>query len=124
MADAAYTATDLASALHGDAGAALRTDGFCVIDGAIERPDRLLAAMELLRECGALRPHRFGFRQTPTSPVKIAHKPHIFEAELGDAPVQAAAPQLAGQIAELRLAEVAAAAFPALQLRSVAPPDL
>ena len=106
-----------ADALHAARGA-LAADGYAIIDGAMEESvtDLLRAQMATLADAGALRPHVFGFRPSPSEPVAVYTKPHIFEAELGDAAVSACAPKLVAAVEALRLAPLCAEAFPDLDL--------
>ena len=106
-----------ADALHAARGA-LAADGYAIIDGAMEESvtDLLRAQMATLTDAGALRPHVFGFRPSPSEPVAVYTKPHIFEAELGDAAVSACAPKLVAAVEALRLAPLCAEAFPDLDL--------
>ena len=98
----------------------LLSRGFAVIDDFLPAPlaAKLHDGMERLRQGGGLRQHRFGFKPNMAAPVQLFTKPHIFEAEAGDAAVRAIAPGLAEAIDEIDLQRAASDAFPSLRLAS------
>ena len=92
--------------------------GYAVLDDCLpaEPAAAIAAALSRLRGSGQLRKNRFGFKPPDSAAPRILTKPHIFEAELEDAPVQAAAPDLVSALGQLELPQAAACSFPELQL--------
>ena len=72
--------------------------------------------MASLHAAGGLRQHRFGFKASESAKPELYTKPNIFEAELDDAPVAAAAPKLKQTLQTIDLQSAARAAFPSLEL--------
>lgn len=75
----------------------LITNGFAVLDDSLgSHADAIFCAVEKLRECEALRQHRFAFKSPSTGTTSVFMKPNIFEAELEDQGVRSVAPDLIG----------------------------
>jgi len=100
------------------ARAGLLEHDYAVVDDALdaETADALLRSLRVLKSAGALRSHRFGFRRPEAARPDIFVKPHIFEAELADDPVQRFAPEVCETLRGLRVARHAAAALPELNI--------
>ena len=97
-------------------GPSLDSRGYTVLDGLMP-PCFALALrdeMATLHRQQLLRPHRFGFKSSPSAPARIVRKPHIYEAELSEPHVREHAANI-GTVSEL-VATAAGAAFPELQL--------
>ena len=97
-------------------GPSLASCGYAILDGLLP-PCFALALhdeMATLQQQQLLRPHRFGFKSSPSAPVRIVRKPHIYEAELSEPHVREHAAGI-GTVSEL-VASAAGAAFPELQL--------
>ena len=97
-------------------GPLLDSCGYAVLDGLLPSCFALALRDEMttLHRQQLLRPHRFGFKSSPSAPVRLVRKPHIYEAELSEPHVREHAASI-GTVSEL-VATAAGAAFPELQL--------